>query len=32
MHLYFTTPQLNATMPVVEAFAARDTYKNEKDI
>jgi hypothetical protein len=32
MYLYFTTPQLNATMTPEEVFAEYDTYKDEEDI
>jgi hypothetical protein len=32
MHLYFTTPQLNATMTLQEALAECDTFENEEDI
>jgi hypothetical protein len=32
MHLYFTTPQLNATRTLQEALAECNTFENEKDI
>jgi hypothetical protein len=32
MRLYFTTPQLNATMPLQEALAEYDTFEKGKDV
>jgi len=32
MHLYFTTPQLNAVTTLEEAFEDCDAYENKEDI